>query len=128
MFISYVLDILAPPRARSQSAPACTLSLRKARAPARGGSDLRAIFRRRHHELAIESLPALPRQSKGRYGLIDGKKMFGPDLTIGTDIFELPGIGRARGGLMVVGPDRCIAHGPPPHTHKVPAKLLPSSC
>jgi hypothetical protein len=60
----------------------------------------------------------------GRRGLIDGKKVFDTDLTLGTDIFDMPGIGLARGGSMVVESDRCTAYGLPPRAHKVLAELF----
>lgn len=72
--------------------------------------DLRAIFQQPHDELAIESLPALLLPRKGRYGLPDYEKVFCPDLRGGVDVFELRGIDRAQGALVVVRPDQYIAH------------------
>jgi hypothetical protein len=50
----------------------------------------------------------LPR--KGRYGLRDYEKMFCPDLKSGNDIFDMRGIDRDRGCMVVVRPDQYIAH------------------
>ena len=72
--------------------------------------DLRAVFQQAHHELAFESMPALLRPPKGRYGLCDYEKVFAPDLKNGPDIFDLRGIDRARGALVVVRPDQYVAH------------------
>jgi len=80
--------------------------------------DVRAIFQQGHHELAIETLPALLRPRKGRYGLIDYEKVFCPDTKNGPDIFDLRGIDRAQGALVVVRPDQYIAHVLPLGAHK----------
>jgi phenol 2-monooxygenase/3-hydroxybenzoate 4-monooxygenase len=72
--------------------------------------DVRAIFQQGHRELAIESMPTLLLPQKGRYGLRDYDKVFCPDLRNGPDIFDLRGIDRAQGALVVVRPDQYIAH------------------
>jgi phenol 2-monooxygenase/3-hydroxybenzoate 4-monooxygenase len=71
--------------------------------------DLRAIFQQAHREVAIDSLPAMLLPRKGRHGLRDYDKVFGPDLKSGQDIFDLRGIDRVRGALVVVRPDQYIA-------------------
>jgi phenol 2-monooxygenase len=58
----------------------------------------------------IESLPPLLIPRKGRYGLIDYEKLFCPDLEHRNDIFDLRGIDRKRGALVIVRPDQHIAH------------------
>lgn len=80
--------------------------------------DLRAIFQQDHRELAIESMPALLLPRKGRYGLRDYEKVFAPDLKDGPDIFDLRGVDRARGALVVVRPDQYIAHVLPLAAHR----------
>ena len=72
--------------------------------------DLRAIFQQPHTELDIATMPALLRPQKGRYGLRDYEKVFCPALKKGPDIFELRGIDRRQGALVVVRPDQYIAH------------------
>jgi phenol 2-monooxygenase/3-hydroxybenzoate 4-monooxygenase len=79
--------------------------------------DLRAIFQQGHRELAIETLPALLLPRKGRHGLVDYDKVFSPDLKDGPDIFDLRGIDRRRGALVVVRPDQYIAHVLPLDAH-----------
>lgn len=71
--------------------------------------DLRAVFQAGHREMRVEALaPGLvPR--KGRFGLIDHEKVFCPDLRPGPDIFDLRGIDRACGALVVVRPDQYVA-------------------
>ena len=72
--------------------------------------DLRAIFQQPHTELDIATVPALLRPQKGRYGLRDYEKLFCADLKKGPDIFEMRGIDRRQGALVVVRPDQYIAH------------------
>ena len=80
--------------------------------------DLRAIFQQGHRELAIETMPALLLPQKGRYGLRDYEKVFCPDLKTGPDIFDLRGIDRGQGALVVVRPDQYIAHVLPLGAHQ----------
>lgn len=80
--------------------------------------DLRAIFQQSHRELAIESMPALLLPQKGPYGLHDYEKVFCPDLKNGPDIFDLRGVNRDEGALVVVRPDQYIAHVLPLDAHQ----------
>ncbi|MGD9879080.1 MAG: FAD-binding monooxygenase [Reyranella sp.] len=72
--------------------------------------DVRAVFQQAHRELAIEDMPALLLPRKGRYGLLDYEKMFCADVRSGNDIFELRGIDREAGCMVVVRPDQYVAH------------------
>lgn len=80
--------------------------------------DVRAIFQQRHTDVAIGSLPQLLLPRKGRLGLRDYDKVFGADLRNGPDIFELRGIDRRDGALVVVRPDQYIAHVLPLDAHQ----------
>lgn len=80
--------------------------------------DLRAIFQQPHARIAIESLPALLLPRKGRYGLRDYEKVFSPDLKNGADIFDLRGVDRAKGALIVVRPDQYVGHVLPLDAHQ----------
>jgi phenol 2-monooxygenase/3-hydroxybenzoate 4-monooxygenase len=71
--------------------------------------DLRAVFQCSHRDLAIETMPALLWPRKGRYGLHDYEKVFSAQLKHGPDIFDLRGLNRERGALVVVRPDQYIA-------------------
>ena len=71
--------------------------------------DVRAVFQQPHRELAVERMPAFLLPRKGRPGLIDYEKMFCPDFKSGQDIFDLRGIDRDRGCLVVVRPDQYVA-------------------
>ena len=72
--------------------------------------DLRAIFQQAHDTLPIEDLPPLLLPQKGCHGLRDYEKVFSPDLRHGPDIFDLRGIHRQQGCLVIVRPDQYIAH------------------
>ena len=79
--------------------------------------DLRAIFQQGYQQLAIESMPSLLLPRKGRYGLPDYEKVFCPDFKSGQDIFDMRGINRQQGALVVVRPDQYIAHVLPLNAH-----------
>ena len=72
--------------------------------------DVRAVFQQGHRELAVESMPAFLLPRKGRYGLVDYEKMFCPDLKGGGDIFDMRGIDRQQGCMVIVRPDQYVAH------------------
>lgn len=72
--------------------------------------DVRAIFQQGHQDLDFEHMPAFLKPTKGRYGLIDYQKIFCPDLKDGPDIFDLRGIDRKQGGIVIVRPDQYVAH------------------
>jgi phenol 2-monooxygenase len=72
--------------------------------------DVRGIFQQGHRDLKIDELPAMLVPRKGRFGLVDYEKAFTPDLKGGQDIFDLRGIDRARGAMIVVRPDQHVAN------------------
>ena len=72
--------------------------------------DVRGIFQQGHRDLKVEALPAMLLPRKGRFGLIDYEKAYTPDLKNGPDIFDLRGIDRARGAMVVVRPDQHVAN------------------
>ncbi len=80
--------------------------------------DLRVIFQQEHRELDYGALPNLLRPTKGRYGLRDYEKAFCPNLKSGQNIFDVRGIDRAQGALVVVRPDQYIAHVLPLDAHQ----------
>ena len=71
--------------------------------------DMRAVFQTAHHDMMLDTLPDLLLPRKGRYGLMDYEKAFCPDLKTGPDLFDLRGIDRAKGALIIVRPDQFIA-------------------
>jgi phenol 2-monooxygenase len=72
--------------------------------------ELLAVFQQAHHQLSVSELPGLLLPRKGRYGLIDYEKAYCPDHKQGPDIFDLRGINRANGALVIVRPDQYVAH------------------
>lgn len=70
--------------------------------------DLRAIFQQSHQSLSMDALPGLLWPCKGALGLRDYEKAFCADPKAG-DIFEMRGIDRDRGCMVVVRPDQYIA-------------------
>jgi phenol 2-monooxygenase len=72
--------------------------------------DVRVILQQSHRDVALELLPPFLLPQKGRYGLRDYEKVFCPDRKSGDDIFDLRGIDRAQGCLVVVRPDQFVAH------------------
>jgi len=72
--------------------------------------DVRAIFQQGHRELKVEELPSMLLPRKGSFGIIDYEKAFCPDLKEGTDIFDLRGIDRAKGAMVVVRPDQYVSN------------------
>jgi phenol 2-monooxygenase len=79
--------------------------------------DVRAIFQQGHRELGIENMPDFLLPRKGRYGLRDYEKMFCPDLRGERDIFDIRGIDRKLGCMVVVRPDQYVAHVLPLDAH-----------
>ncbi|MBC5782246.1 FAD-dependent monooxygenase [Ramlibacter sp. USB13] len=80
--------------------------------------DLRAIFQQPHAELDLGAMPGLLLPRKGRHGLRDYAKVFSPDLKNRQDIFDLRGVDRKQGALVVVRPDQYIAHVLPLAAHR----------
>ena len=79
--------------------------------------DVRAVFQQGHRELAIEAMPSFLLPCKGRHGLRDYEKMFCPDLKNRNDIFDMRGVDRSRGCMVVVRPDQHVAHVLPLDAH-----------
>ena len=68
--------------------------------------DVRGVLRTPHREADFGALPDLLRPAVGRLGLTDYEKAFCPDPA--ADIFEMRGIDRARGAMVVVRPDQYV--------------------
>ncbi|MFZ7094356.1 FAD-binding monooxygenase [Primorskyibacter sp. 2E233] len=72
--------------------------------------DVRAVFQPDFTGLDFERMPALLRPAKGRYGLRDFEKVFCVDHKSGDDIYDMRGIDRENGCMIVVRPDQYVAH------------------
>ena len=72
--------------------------------------DTRAVFQQHFHDLDFGVMPTLLRPHVGRYGLCDYEKVSCADLKRGDDIFEMRGIDRAAGCMVIVRPDQYVGH------------------
>lgn len=72
--------------------------------------DVRAVFQQGFRELEHAEMPSLLRPHKGRFGLCDYEKVFCADLKRGEDIFEMRGIDRGRGCIVILRPDQHVAN------------------
>ncbi|OOG56127.1 FAD-binding monooxygenase [Polaromonas sp. C04] len=79
--------------------------------------DLRAVFQQGHLDLRVEELPSILMPRKGCFGLIDYEKAYCPDVKNGPDIFDLRGIDREKGAVVVVRPDQYVSHILPLDAH-----------
>ncbi|WP_221586106.1 FAD-dependent monooxygenase [Microbacterium sp. G2-8] len=70
--------------------------------------DVRGVLQDHLHDVEFSELPGILRPRTGRLGLVDYAKAFAPDHR-GVDIFDLRGIDRTQGALVIVRPDQYIA-------------------
>ncbi|HEY2220545.1 FAD-dependent monooxygenase [Actinomycetospora sp.] len=78
--------------------------------------DVRAVLQAHHHDVSTADLPAVLRPRKGRFGLVDHEKVFCPD-PAADDVFDLRGVDRDAGAVVVVRPDQYVAHVLGLHEH-----------
>lgn len=71
--------------------------------------DLRAVFQQTFDQLAYEEMPSLLCPTKGRLGLQDHEKVFCVDHKDLGDIYDMRGIDREQGCMIIVRPDQYIA-------------------
>lgn len=72
--------------------------------------DVRAIVQQNFQSFELNNLPPLLFPQKGKFSLYDYEKVFSPDLKNGPDIFDLRGIDRQKGCVVIVRPDQYIGH------------------
>jgi phenol 2-monooxygenase (NADPH) len=72
--------------------------------------DVRAVFQQTFDQLAYEQMPSLLKPKTGRLGLQDHEKVFCVDHKGVGDIYDMRGIQRSTGCLVVVRPDQYVAH------------------
>ncbi|TMV05632.1 3-hydroxybenzoate 4-monooxygenase [Ruegeria sediminis] len=83
-----------------------------------------AVFQQGFRDLAFEKMPALLRPNVGRYGLVEYEKVFCADLKSGDDIFDMRGIDRDKGCLVIVRPDQHVANVLPLEARKDLSKFF----
>ena len=71
--------------------------------------DTRAVFQQDWRTLAFAAMPTLLRPHVGRLRLCDYEKVFCADCKRGADIFEMRGIDRSAGAIVIVRPDQYVA-------------------
>ena len=86
--------------------------------------DLRAVFQQTFDQLAYEDMPSLLKPRKGKYGLQDHEKTFCTDHKGAGDIFDMRGIDRDAGCMIVVRPDQYVAQVLPLDGHGALAELF----
>jgi len=72
--------------------------------------DFRAVFQQTFDQLAYENMPSLLKPKTGKLGLQDHEKVFCVDHKGVGDIFDMRGIDRDAGCMVVVRPDQYVAH------------------
>jgi phenol 2-monooxygenase len=72
--------------------------------------DFRVVFQQTFDQLAYENMPPLLKPKTGKLGLQDHEKVFCADHKGVGDIFEMRGINREKGCMVVVRPDQYVAH------------------
>jgi phenol 2-monooxygenase len=85
--------------------------------------DVRAIFQQSHRDLALERMPSILLPKKGRFGLTDYEKVFCPDPRAG-DIFDLRGVNRETGCMVLVRHDQYVANVLPVEAHGTLSRFL----
>ena len=72
--------------------------------------DVRAVFQKSHHLLAITAMPEILFPHKGRFGLRDYEKAFCALEDASQNIYAIRHVNKDSGCLVVVRPDQYIAH------------------
>lgn len=72
--------------------------------------DFRAVFQQTFDQLAYENMPSLLKPRTGKLGLQDHEKVFCVDHKGAGDIFDMRGINRDTGCMIVVRPDQYVAN------------------
>ncbi len=72
--------------------------------------DVRAVFQQTFDQLAYEKMPSLLKPRTGKLALQDHEKAFCVDHKGVGDIYDMRGINRDKGCLVVVRPDQYVAH------------------
>ena len=80
--------------------------------------DVRGVFQQVYTELDVDALPPMLLPRKGRFGLIDYEKAYAPDFQGGADVFDLRGVDREHGAMVIVRPDQYISNVLPLQAHE----------
>ncbi len=80
--------------------------------------DVRAVFQQTFDQLNVNDMPELLRPKTGKLGLQDHEKVFCVDHKGLGDIYDLRGIDRQQGCMVLVRPDQYVAHVLPLEGHE----------
>ena len=72
--------------------------------------DFRAVFQQTFDQVAYENMPSLLKPKTGKLDLQDHEKVFCVDHKGLGDIFDMRGINREKGCMIVVRPDQYVSH------------------
>lgn len=84
-----------------------------------GVFDIRAIYQGYHRDMTIEQMHPLLRPEVGAFRVRDYEKVFTADHSGVGDIFDMRGIHREQGALIVVRPDQYVSQVLPLDSHEV---------
>ena len=70
--------------------------------------DIRAVFQCSHQDMDVSQIPSLLKPQKGSFGLTDYEKVFCAAQS-GNDIFDMRGVDRLHGAVVVVRPDQYVS-------------------
>jgi len=68
------------------------------------------IFQQRAHNLTFEELPSILKPLIGKYGLKDYEKIYTPDFKNDNNIFDMRGINKEKGCIVIVRPDQYVSN------------------
>ncbi|MFC8733321.1 FAD-binding monooxygenase [Luteimicrobium sp. NPDC057192] len=71
--------------------------------------DVKVVYQQPHDQVDLAVVPPVFRPHVGPFGLVDYEKVYAADPELG-DVFDLRGIDRTRGAVVVVRPDQYVAH------------------
>ncbi|WP_122077359.1 FAD-dependent monooxygenase [Pseudophaeobacter sp. EL27] len=86
--------------------------------------DLRAVFQQSFDALLYQDFPEILKPFTGLLGLQDHEKIFCVDHKGAGDIFEMRGVHRDQGCMVVVRPDQYVAHVLPLDAHDPLSRFL----
>ena len=72
--------------------------------------DVRCIFQEMHSSYDFFNLPSLLRPTKGCYNLIDYEKAYCPQADGKNNIFDLRGVDRRKGCVIIIRPDQYVSN------------------
>ena len=88
--------------------------------------DVLAIFQQCHHDVPLEKTHPFLQPARGQFALPNREKMFCPDFEGGGHIYDMRGINREQGCIVIVRPDQYVAQILPLNDHGALAAFFQS--